>query len=140
MFVKVVNISVKRYNIIHLPYDEFRSDICHLLKSMGDQEFVKIVYREKWIYLCILDKKDVFAIYLLCMCDYLSRIHGQPYNEEYEILRQKKLPEPLYTRDLYLLKKIDETLCKETMRKQEKNAYPEFKRNNIMEGGIRDVV
>ena len=46
----------------------------------------------------------------------------------------------MYTRDVYLLKKIDETLCKETMRKQEKNAYPEFKRNNIMEGGIRDVV
>ena len=71
------------------------------------------------------------------MTDYLSRINDLPMCKDYEDIRNCKLSEPLYPRDILLAAKLDVSLdVKEQCMKE---AIPEFLRFNIIESEIRNV-
>lgn len=118
-------------------FEIFKSNMCHDVKYKGDIEFiietlekdeVNMYWRMKWY-------KE--AYYTLAMIDYLSRINDIPICNNYDDIRATKLEEPVYPRDVITLKKlkVDENAYENALRE----AIPEFKRFNIIEGEIRDV-
>ena len=119
-------------------FSNFRSEMSHRLKQMGDFSFINKVDRENWI----TDYYEMGwyeeCLYLLAMIDYLCRVNSLPLREGYEKLRKAKLDKPVYSIGTITLSKIYGS--DEPFRKAEENAIPEFKRFNIMEGEIRDAI
>jgi hypothetical protein len=72
------------------------------------------------------------------MLDYLSRVNDVPICTKYNDIRSHKLKKPIYPVGV-LLK--SEVMKSEEIKKQaEIKAIPEFKRFNIIESEVRNVV
>lgn len=119
-------------------FEIYKSNVCHRVKALGDVEFVIEVletdsvrkyHKRRWYPECF---------YMLAMLDYLSRINDIPLCEEYDDLRKYKLEEPIYPAGLL----IADSVLKEKKIKEKafEEAIPEFKRFNIIENEVRNVV
>ena len=119
-------------------FEVFKSNVCHLVKDMGDINFliqtlesdeIRRLYKKRWY---------PETLYLLAMVDYLSRVNGLPLCEQYSDLRGAKLKQVLYPSSLVLEAKVTKNpallqLC-------ERESIPEFMSHNIVEREVRDVV
>jgi plasmid maintenance system antidote protein VapI len=119
-------------------FETFASNVCHRVKDIGDIAFIiealesekiRKYYERMWYPECF---------YLLATVDYLSRVNGLPPCAEFEDIRPKKLSETLYSPSVTAMSIVLKTDI--LKKKAEKEAIPEFKRFNIMEGNIRDAV
>jgi hypothetical protein len=119
-------------------FETFKSNICHLVKDMGDLDFLIDTLesgriRELW------DRKwYAESLYLLAMTDCLSRENGLPSCSDYDDLRRAKLTEIIYPAGVL-------TLCAATggdawKERSRAEAIPEFLRHNIVEAEIRNVL
>ena len=119
-------------------FEIYKSNVCHRVKVLGDIEFViemletdsvRNYYKRKWYPECF---------YMLAMLDYLSRVNDIPLCEEYDDLRQCKLQEPIYPASLLI---ADSVMKDKNIRERAYDeAIPEFKRFNIIENEVRNVV
>ncbi|MBQ7605987.1 MAG: XRE family transcriptional regulator, partial [Firmicutes bacterium] len=75
---------------------------------------------------------------LLAMLDYLSRINDVPICTKYEDIRACKLREPIYPAGVLLTSEVMKS--DEPKRIAEEEAIPEFKRFNIIESEVRNIV
>lgn len=119
-------------------FDVFRSNICHLVKDMGDIDFIIDVLENDEISLLYEKKWYLETFYLLAMIDYLSNINQLPLCSKYNDIRKRKLQKKIYPQGVIL-----KTLVLESNNPKveaEKNAILEFKRFNIIECEVRDVV
>ena len=119
-------------------FEHFKSTICHMVKDMGDLDFIihiletdkiRSLYNKEWHAECL---------YLLAMLDYLSKENDLPICNEYNDLRRARLSKILYplgVRTLSFFTRSDEPL-QESL----KQAIPEFLQYNIVESEIRNVV
>ncbi|MDR0518845.1 MAG: helix-turn-helix transcriptional regulator [Clostridiales Family XIII bacterium] len=123
---------------VRTSFETFASNVCHRVKDIGDIAFIVEVLESGDIRRYHERGWHVESFYLLAMVDYLSRINGLPPCVDFEDIRAGRLSEPLYTADVASLSIVLKTdrLKKRAVRE----ALPEFKRFNIMEGNIRDVV
>lgn len=118
-------------------FEIYKSNICHLVKDKGDMDFIIDILKENQIRAYWERQWYRESFYLLAMVDYLSRENGLPLCNDYEDIRNCKLSEPLYPRDILLAAKLDNAF---DMREQcRKEAIPEFLRFNIIESEIRNV-
>ena len=78
------------------------------------------------------------ALYLLAMLDYLSRVNQIPLCTRYDDIRTQKLKEPLYPASILVAREVLESDKPLLMAQQD--AIPEFRRFNIMESEVRNVV
>lgn len=118
-------------------FEIYKSNICHLVKDKGDMDFIIDILKENQIRTYWKRQWYRESFYLLAMVDYLSRENGLPLCNDYEDIRNCKLSEPLYPRDVLLAAKLGDAF---DMREQcRKEAIPEFLRFNIIEGEIRNV-
>ena len=140
---KVLNVSIedilesddKKYRS---SFETFKSNTCHHVKDMGDIDFM----------LSLLEKDDIRkyykrrwypeALYLLAMLDYLSRVNNVPICTRYDDIRAHKLKSPIYPVGVLLTSEIMKSDKPKKM--AEKEAIPEFKRFNIIESEVRNVV
>ena len=123
---------------IRIDFDLFKSNVCHQLKEMGDLEFItytltnnkiKEYEKKKWYPECL---------YLLAMIDYLSRINDIPLYNDYDELRKSKLKKIVYPASVIML---DKALKNKNVKKEAfEESIPEFKRFNIVESDIRNVI
>jgi len=118
-------------------FDTFKSNICHMVKDMGDIDFIidtletdkiRALYQKKWY---------PESLYLLAMVDYLSRENGLPACSDYSDIRSAKLREPIFPSSIL-------TMCAlmkndEPKRDSLNEAIPEFMRFNIVESEVRNV-
>lgn len=119
-------------------FERFKSYICHRVKDMGDIDFlihvletdeVRKLYDRHWY---------PESLYLLAMIDYLSRVNRVPLCTRYNDLRGRKLQKPVYPVGVFV---TDEVMRSDEARlNAEKNAIPEFKRFNILESEVRNIV
>lgn len=140
---KVLNISIedilesarKEYRSA---FELFKSNTCHHVKDMGDIDFminvletdeIRTLYNKRWY---------PEALYLLAMLDYLSRVNDVPVCTKYNDIRCRKLKTPLYPVDVLLTCEVMKS--DEPKRAAEKEAIPEFRRFNIIESEVRNVV
>lgn len=119
-------------------FEIFKSNICHLVKDKGELSFIRDMlcsdeisklYKRKWYAECL---------YLLAMIDYLSRKNDIPLYNGYDKLRTGKLDKVLYPSRIMAMYSLsgDESI----LIKSFDESIPEFKRFNIVENKIENVV
>ena len=120
-----------------MSFDNFKSNVSHFLKSVGDFQFIRIMLKNNKI-------QDYFdkgcykeAFYLLAALDYISRVNNIPVCDKFDHIRKYKLKALLYPSNLLLL----DSLTKEDLKKKAINeAIPEFLHFNIVEKDMRNSV
>lgn len=119
-------------------FESFKSSICHRVKEQGDIDFIINTIESEDIRIYFDRKWYPESLYLLAMLDYLSRINDVPLCEEYDDLRRLKLEKPVYPSSILVMSAAmkDESVMKDSFDK----AIPEFKRFNIVENEVRNVV
>jgi len=119
-------------------FEIFKSNTCHSVKDLGDMEFIvttlendsiRVLYKRKWY---------PEALYLLAMIDYLSRINNLPICTNYNDIRTKKLSRKVYPIGVLTNSKVLNS--DKPLKEAEKDCIPEFKRFNIIESEIRNVI
>ena len=123
----------------HRPsFDTFKSNVCHRVHDMGDMDFIidtlesnkiRKLYRRGWY---------PESLYMLAMVDYLSRENGLPLCNEYNDLRSARLSEPIYPSSVVVMSIAADS--DQAKKDSYINAIPEFKRFNIVEGEVRNVI
>lgn len=133
-----LNDLIESVFIYRMPFQEFRSEMCHKLKRQGDENFIKEILESNIIKKYYDKKWYEEALYLLSMIDYLSNDNNIPLVKDYDKYRHMKLNKTIYPRDIELISKIkkDNNIKKSA----NKNAIKEFKDHNIIEVNIRDVI
>ena len=118
-------------------FDIFKSNVCHMVKDMGDMEFVidtlendriRKLYQKRWY---------PESLYLLAMIDYLSRENELPLCSEYNDLRSAKLRTPIYPSSVIAMSAFSHN--DKPKQNSYNNAIPEFIRFNIIESEVRNV-
>ena len=119
-------------------FENFKSAICHRLKEQGDIAFlidtlesneIRTYYERKWFPECL---------YLLAMVDYISRENDVPLDFEYDDLRHLRLEAPLYPASVRAMAAASNSDM--PLRSAEEASIPEFRRFNIIENEVRNVI
>lgn len=119
-------------------FDVFKSNICHQVRDQGDLDFI-IQTLESGIIRRYADQGwYAECLYLLAMVDYLSRENGLPLCNDYDDLRRMKLKSPLYPFSIVIADAVSSNQQRKKASMQE--AIPEFKRFNIIENEVRNIV
>ena len=119
-------------------FDVFKSNICHRVKDNGDIPFIIEVLQSNVIFDYFEKKWHAECLYLLAMLDYISKENDIPLCADYNHLRQCKLPEIVYPQGIILLASV--TNNEQIKVDSFNNSISEFKRFNIVENEIRNVV
>lgn len=122
--------------------DLFKSEICHMLKRLGDYEFICEIIKDNWVEYFFNKEWYFEALYILAMVDYLTYIYKAPIYEPLNKYRQYKLSEPVFPTSMIMFDKMNGD------DKEKQNALKEcsedecgrfFLKYNIVEKDIRDV-
>lgn len=140
---KVLGISIEAIldsakDGIRSSFEIFKSNTCHHVKDMGDLDFIVVVLESDEVRKLYNKHWYPEALYLLAMLDYLSRINEIPLCSKYNDLRMRKLEKPIYPVGVLLNSEVLKS--DEPLRIAEKEAIPEFRRFNIIESEVRNVV
>ncbi len=117
-------------------FELFKGNICHMIKEYGQLQFLENMLVSNQVEKLWNDSKQLYALYLLAMIDYLSALNDIPLYTKYNYLRNHKIHEKIYPLSLILTAKMDGVDIDELA----KDAIPEFLRFNIVEGNVFDVV
>ena len=118
-------------------FETFKSNVCHMVKDMGDIDFIidtlesgkiRKLYQRKWY---------PESLYLLAMVDYLSRENDLPLCEEYSDIRAARLREPIYPASVIAMSVVSHS--EQPKQESYAEAIPEFRQFNIVESDIRNV-
>ena len=135
-----MSISWQKTNRIF--FDNFRSEVCHILKSAGDAEFVSIVVSEKWVETFWKWNWKEESLYTLALLDYLSDLYDVTPYSAYDWYRKQKLDETLFPQSIMIEDRLKpERKIKEKVVEDCRNNYCSsfFIKYNIVEGDIRNV-
>lgn len=121
-----------------LAFETFKSYVCHEVKRKGDLDFIIDTLQSDEVTHYWNLKWYPEAFYVLATIDYLSKINDIPCCKKYDVIRSCSLKEPIYPRDIVLARKLSPKLNIE--HKCLAESIPEFRRFNIIERSIRDVV
>lgn len=119
-------------------FELFKSNVCHKLKAQGDLAFIADTLERDEIRLYYTRKWYPESFYLLAMLDYISRINNIPLCNSYSDIRKQKLSTELYPAGIIALSAAAGN--NEAKKQALKTAIPEFRRFNIIESEIRDVI
>lgn len=119
-------------------FETYKSNVCHSVKFKGDLSFIYDTLKSDEIRILFEQKHYPQALYLLAMVDYLSRVNDLPICTNYNDIRALKFEKPIYPSGIILLAHVndDESIKTESY----ENAIPEFKRFNIVENEVRNVI
>ena len=119
-------------------FENFKSTICHRVKEMGDLDFILNTLESGEIISYYKRKWYPESLYLLAMLDYLSRENDIPLCEDYDALRRCRLERPVFPAGTLALSAASGNDA--ALKEAEEAAIPEFKRFNIIESEIRNVI
>ncbi|MBQ9008950.1 MAG: helix-turn-helix transcriptional regulator [Clostridia bacterium] len=119
-------------------FENFKSSVCHRVKELGDIDFIADTLESQEIRIYYDRKWYPESLYLLAMLDYISRENDIPLCNEYDDLRMCKLEKPIYPASIRALSAAAKN--ESAMDHAAANAIPEFKRFNIIENEVRNVI
>jgi len=129
--------AMEKKDLVRPMFETFKSNICHLVKDMGDIDFLMEVTKSERILSYLERQWYREGLYLLGMVDYLCRENNLPYDEQYAELRRVKLSEVLYPAGILIM--CAALKSDEPKEQSLKEAIPEFLRHNIVEAEVRNV-
>ena len=121
-----------------VPFDNYKSAVCHRLKEIGDINFmietlesreIRNFYDRRWYPECF---------YLLAMLDYVSRMNNVPLCSEYDDLRHMKLEKIIYPASVRAQAVASHS--NKPLEQSIQDSIPEFIRYNIVENEVRNVI
>ena len=119
-------------------FETYKSNVCHMVKDMGDIDFIIDVLESGRIRKLFDRKWYAESLYLLAMLDYLSRENDLPICSEYNDIRAARLKETIYPAGILTMCAVFKS---ETPKIESRNeAIPEFMRYNIVENEVRNVI
>jgi len=118
-------------------FELFKSNVCHMVKNMGDKDFIEYLISKDEINKYLNKKYYAECLYLLGMLDYLCRENKIDFYTKYDALRKKRLNEIVFPSSILMLSLLQES--EEAKERSLKEAIPEFLRFNIVEAEIRNV-
>ena len=136
--ITVEDIIISSRSDYRASFETFKSNVCHQVKDKGDLDFIIETLENNEVRHLFEKKWYPESLYLLGMVDYLSRLNGLPECKNYNDIRSTKLSKTIYPIGVILNSEV--TKSDEPIRKAEENAIPEFRRFNIIESEIRNVV
>ncbi len=136
--VSIEDILESAIEDIRSSFDVFKSNTCHHVKDMGDLDFIIVVLESDEVRKLYNKKWYPEALYLLAMIDYLSRVNDLPICTNYNDIRMRKLEKPIFPTGVLLNSEVLKS--DEPLRIAEREAIPEFRRFNIIESDVRNVV
>lgn len=118
-------------------YTDYTSELCHMLKRMGDIDFSKHILDYIDIDKLIMSGRKKHALYTVAMMDCVSKENHIPVNENLNKYRNMKMETLCFSSGVELYTKI----TKKTDMKERvlKTAMPEFLVYNIVESSIRNI-
>ena len=119
-------------------FETFKSNVCHHVKDMGEIDFMISVLESDEIRTLYNKHWYPEALYLLAMLDYLSRINDVEICTKYNDIRARKLSKPIYPTGVILTSEVLKS--DEPFKRAEEEAIPEFRRFNIIESEVRNIV
>ena len=119
-------------------FDVYKSNVCHMVKDMGDLDFIIHILETNEIRRLFHKRWYPECLYLLAMLDYLSRENDLPLCAEYDDIRARKLQKPIYPASVIVASHAAKS--DHPRKKSWANAIPEFRRFNIVEGEVRNVL
>lgn len=119
-------------------FDNFKSNVCHRVKGMGDKAFIDELIESDEIRQLYDKQWFPESLYLLAMLDYLCRESNMPLYAAYDDMRFIRLQEPVFPSSIIAKAIVLED--NSILQKSFDNAIPEFKRFNIVENEVRNVV
>ena len=119
-------------------FENFKSTICHRVKALGDIDFIIDTLNRQEIRTYYDRKWYPESLYLLAMLDYISRENNVPLCDEYDDLRRCKLEKTVYPASVLALSAVSP--MEDVLKRAVKAAIPEFKRFNIIESEVRNVI
>lgn len=120
-----------------IDFDVFRSTICHEVKNIGELQFILNKVEENLVIKLWKDRKYKESLYVLAMVDYLSRKNNITLVEEYDEIRNNKLKDTVYPKDILILDKLYPH--KRIKEKALRDSIPEFLKFNIVETEVLNV-
>lgn len=72
-------------------YTDYTSELCHMLKRMGDQEFIKKVLNYVDLNELLQSGLKKHALYTVAMIDYVSKENHLPVKTELAVYRCTKM-------------------------------------------------
>lgn len=119
-------------------FENFKSTVCHHVKEKGDIDFIIDTLESKEIRTYYGREWYPESLYLLAMLDYISRENNVPVCDEYDDLRRCKLEKAVYPASLLAMSAAagNDEILQDAVRK----AIPEFRRFNIIESEVRNVI
>ena len=119
-------------------FENFKSSVCHRVKELGDISFIADTLESQEIRTYYDRKWYPESLYLLAMLDYISRENGIPLCDEYDDLRRCRLEKPVYPASIRAVSAASKNDA--AMKYAAMTAIPEFKRFNIIENEVRNVI
>ena len=139
---RALNISMESllapYFVKRSSFENFKSTVCHRVKEMGDIDFIIDTLESGDIRTYFERKWYAESLYLLAMVDYLSRLNDIPLSDEYDDIRRCRLEKTSYPASVLALAAASKT--DDALKEAEAAAIPEFKRFNIIECEVRNVI
>ncbi len=120
------------------PFEVFKSNVCHRVKNIGEIAFMIELLKSDLITEYF--KKEWYdeSLYLLGMLDYLSRKNNISVCTKYDRYRECKLSEIVYPESILIASRVMNK--PEMLKESYDNAIPEFKRFNIVENEVENIV
>ena len=118
-------------------YTNYTSEICHMLKRMGDFSFVQNILDFVDIDLLLQSNRKKHALYTVAIIDYISKENNIPIKAELSKYRNLKMETLSFTKGIETYTKI---VKKNDMKEKALTAaIDEFLIYNIVESSVRDV-
>lgn len=135
---ELVQDSMEENSVNIQTFEIFKSNVCHRVKDIGEMPFIVEVLQSNEIRKHFERRKNVEAFYLLGMLDYLSNKNKIPICSDYADIRCQRLNSPVYPQGILTQALISGN--EDIKRKSWEQAIPEFKRFNIIENEVENVI
>ena len=116
-------------------FEVFKGNVYVRIQENGPLDFISKILVSNVIEEYWNDQNTLYAIYLLAMVDYLSKMNGVPLYSKYDYMRKYKLKDRIYPLSFTISAKIENKSEEEYI----DDAIPEFLKYNIVEGDIFNV-
>jgi len=135
---ELVGSVINEESVKRVAFELFKSGLRHQLHDLGDKAFMTRILEMDLVEVYVSRQWYPEALYTLGMLDVLCRIHQFPLATKYDHYRALRFDQILYPADVLILSlaQNNDQIKQETYN----NSLPEFKRFNIVEGDIRNVV
>lgn len=115
-------------------FENFKSTVCHQLVMYGDKKFYRHIAESNQIEKYWENDRQLYALYLVALLDYLSHKHHAPIYKKYNVYRKYKMNRPVFP-----LSQIAWSVFAKEELIIPSDCIPEFLQFNIIEGDVYDV-